>query len=121
ITRIVEKQLGEELDLPTRIRPPRLDMPTKFTGVDDHTAFIRWLEKLVAWMRTMLYGGPEADSYRVSILKNLLDGVALEWYIDFVENYKANPSDTLDFIGVLCALHRRFITTATAHHALRDF
>jgi hypothetical protein len=70
-------------------------------------------------MRTMFYGGSDADEYRVSVLKNLLDGVALEWYINFVENDKTGES--LNFISILCALHHRFITTATAHHALRDF
>ncbi|KAJ7077331.1 hypothetical protein B0H15DRAFT_752330, partial [Mycena belliarum] len=122
ITRIVDRQLGEELQLPARIRPPKLDTPPKFTGIDDHVEFLKWLEKLVAWMRTSFYGGPDADEYRVSILKNLLDGVALEWYIDFIENYDNNRTNApVDFISILCALHRRFITTATAHHALRDF
>ncbi|KAJ7075595.1 hypothetical protein B0H15DRAFT_750965, partial [Mycena belliarum] len=122
ISRIVDRQLGEELHLPARIRPPKLDTPPKFTGIDDHIEFIKWLERLVAWMRTSFYGGPDADEYRVSILKNLLDGIALEWYIDFVDNqHVGRQHGPTDFIGVLCALHRRFITTATAHHALRDF
>ncbi|KAJ7712314.1 hypothetical protein B0H16DRAFT_1234961, partial [Mycena metata] len=105
--------------LPSRIRAPKLDTPPKFTGTDDHLAYIRWVETLVGWMRTMLYGGsdPDTDSFRVSILKNLLDGVALQWYLDFVES--ANPP--VEFAGVLCGLYHRFITTATAHHALRDF
>ncbi|KAJ7086894.1 hypothetical protein B0H15DRAFT_755975, partial [Mycena belliarum] len=122
ITRIVDRQLGEELNLPARIRPPKLDTPPKFTGTDNHVEFIKWLERLVAWMRTSFYGGPDADEYRVSILKNLLDGAALEWYIEFIDNNRPESSeDQVEFIEVLCALHRRFITTATAHHALRDF
>ncbi|KAJ7434252.1 hypothetical protein B0H11DRAFT_1656206, partial [Mycena galericulata] len=120
IARIVDTHLAEPLDLPARIKPPKLDTPAKFTGTDDHMGFIRWVEKLSAWMRTMMYGGPgAADEFRVSVLKNLLDGVALEWYIEFVSNTPHNES--CDFIGTLCALHRRFITTATAHHALREF
>ncbi|KAJ7717217.1 hypothetical protein B0H16DRAFT_1232957, partial [Mycena metata] len=105
--------------LPSRIRSPKLDTPAKFSGPDDHTAYMRWVETLVGWMRTMMYGGsdPDTDSFRVSVLKNLLDGVAVEWYIDFVE--KSDPP--MDFAGVLCGLHHRFITTATVHHALRDF
>ncbi|KAJ7026308.1 hypothetical protein C8F04DRAFT_1190630 [Mycena alexandri] len=115
----VERALGEVLNLPSRIRSPKLDTPSKFSGTDDHLAYICWIETMVGWMRTMLYGGsdPDTDSFRVSVLKNLLDGVALEWYLDFVES--AEPP--MDFTGVLCGLHHRFITTATAHHALRDF
>ncbi|KAJ7640211.1 hypothetical protein B0H17DRAFT_1149061 [Mycena rosella] len=83
--------------------------------------FVRWIEKLAAWMRTMFYGGADTDRYRVSILKNLLDGVALEWYIDFVESSDVNSTNPSDFVGILYALHHRFITTATTHHALHDF
>ncbi|KAJ7652768.1 hypothetical protein DFH06DRAFT_899548, partial [Mycena polygramma] len=108
---------------PCQNQGTRLDSPPKFTGVDDHPAFIRWLEKLVSWMRTMFYGGsdPDTDKYRVSILKNLLEGIALQWYIDFVDSPAKGVEPPEDFIGVVCALHRRFITTATAHQALRDF
>ncbi|KAJ7689693.1 hypothetical protein B0H17DRAFT_861837, partial [Mycena rosella] len=65
--------------LPSHVKPPKLDTPTRFTGTDDHLAFIRWIEKVASWMRTMFYGGPDVDKYRVSLLKNLLHGVALEW------------------------------------------
>ncbi|KAJ7067714.1 hypothetical protein B0H15DRAFT_747893, partial [Mycena belliarum] len=121
IRRIIDKQLAEELNLPVRIKPPKLDTPQKFTGVDDHIKFIRWLERIASWMRTMFYGGPDIDEYRVTVLKGLLDGIALEWYIDFVEIDSTDNTMDKDFVGILCALHRRFITTATAHHALRDF
>ncbi|KAJ6479868.1 hypothetical protein DFH09DRAFT_1341621 [Mycena vulgaris] len=121
ISRIIDRQLGTELVLPSKVKPPKINTPPQFTGTDDHLGFLRWLEKLVSWMRTMFYGGPEVDEYRVTVLKNLLDGVALEWYIDFVENYHVGPDMPRDFTSILCALHRRFITTATAHHALRDF
>ncbi|KAJ7068950.1 hypothetical protein B0H15DRAFT_807348 [Mycena belliarum] len=119
IRRIVDRQLGEELVLPVRVKPPKLDTPRKFTGVDDHMEFIRWLERTVSWMRTMFYGGPDIDEYRVTVLKSLLEGVALDWYIDFVENEDSDVHQ--GFVDILCSLHRRFITTATAHHALRDF
>ncbi|KAJ7601424.1 hypothetical protein DFH06DRAFT_1154129 [Mycena polygramma] len=124
IARIIEKHLSEVLNVPARVKPPKLDTPPKYSGLDDHLKFMRWVEKLASWMRAMFYGGTEddVDSYRLSVLKNLLDGVALEWYMDFVDN-PANRSEhpDLDFTGVLCELHHRFITTATAHHALREF
>ncbi|KAJ7151167.1 hypothetical protein C8R46DRAFT_1229440 [Mycena filopes] len=123
ITDIIGRHLNEEIILPSRIKSPRLENPTKFTGTDDHQGFIKWLEQLAAWMRTMFYGGsdPDTDRYRVSVLKNLLAGSALEWYIEFVENDKYGSSAPFSFVGVLCALHRRFISTATAQQALRDF
>ncbi|KAJ7610565.1 hypothetical protein DFH06DRAFT_1345970 [Mycena polygramma] len=121
IARIVDKHLGKVLVVPSHVKPPKLDVPSKFSGVDDHLAFMRWVERLASWMRAMFYGGSDddVDEYRVAILKNLLDGVALEWYMDFVDTATANSD--LDFTSVLCELHRRFITTATTHHAIRDF
>ncbi|KAF8178813.1 hypothetical protein K438DRAFT_1977660 [Mycena galopus ATCC 62051] len=123
ISKIVEKHLGEELIVPSRIKAPKLDTPVKYTGTNDHLTFIRWVEALTAWMRTMFYGrsDPAVDKYRVSVLKNLLSDTALQWYIDFVEAPSPESPVPEDFVGVLCALHRRFITTATAHQALRDF
>ncbi|KAJ7684854.1 hypothetical protein DFH06DRAFT_969191, partial [Mycena polygramma] len=121
IARIIDKHLGKVLVVPSHVKPPKLDVPSKFSGADDHPAFMRWIERLASWMRAMFYGGSDddVDEYRVAVLKNLLDGVALEWYMDFVD--KTTDESDLDFIGVLCELHHRFITTATAHHALRDF
>ncbi|KAJ7163031.1 hypothetical protein C8R46DRAFT_811291, partial [Mycena filopes] len=123
IAAVVDKHLGEEMILPPRIKSPRLENPPKFSGTDDHQAFMKWIEQLVAWMRTMFYGGsdPDTDRYRVSVLKNLLGGSALDWYIESIENGSIDSYPNLDFVGVLCALHRRFISTATAQHALRAF
>ncbi|KAJ7603436.1 hypothetical protein DFH06DRAFT_1350198 [Mycena polygramma] len=104
ISCIVDKHLSRVLVVPSHVKPPKLDVPSKFSG-----------------MRAMFYGGSDddVDEYRVAILKNLLDGVALEWYMDFIDDARANSD--LGFTSVLCELHRRFITTATAHHAIRDF
>ncbi|KAJ7612426.1 hypothetical protein DFH06DRAFT_1147149 [Mycena polygramma] len=121
IARIVDKHLSRVLVVPSHVKPPKLDVPSKFSGVDDHLAFMRWVKRLASWMQAMFYGGSDddVDEYRVAILKNLLDGVALEWYMDFVDD--ASASSELDFTSVLCELHRIFITTAMAHHAIRDF
>ncbi|KAF8128777.1 hypothetical protein K438DRAFT_1789428 [Mycena galopus ATCC 62051] len=123
IAKIVDKHLGEELIVPSRIKAPKLDTPAKYAGTNDHLTFIRWIESLTAWMRTMFYGGsdPAIDKYRVSVLKNLLSDTALQWYIDFVDAPSPGIQVLEDFMGVLCALHQRFITTSTAHQALRDF
>ncbi|KAF8145493.1 hypothetical protein K438DRAFT_1991784 [Mycena galopus ATCC 62051] len=123
IAKIVEKHLGEELIVPSRIKAPKLDTPAKYSGTNDHLTFIRWVEALTAWMRTMFYGraDPAVDKYRVSVLKNLLSETALQWYIDFVDAPLPESPVPEDFVGVLCAIHRRFITTSTAHQALRDF
>ncbi|KAJ7186094.1 hypothetical protein C8R46DRAFT_880792, partial [Mycena filopes] len=123
IADIIGRHLDEEIILPSRIKSPKLDNPPKFVGLDDHQGYIKWLEQLASWMRTMFYGGsdPDTDKYRISVLKNLLAGSALEWYIEFVETARLGTGSPISFVGVLCSLHRRFISTATAQQALRDF
>jgi hypothetical protein len=70
-------------------------------------------------MRAQFYCGPDLDEYRVTLLKTLLDGPALEWFIDHV---KAEDEDMeMDFTTIVCSLHHRFVTAATAQQASRDF
>ncbi|KAJ6485364.1 hypothetical protein C8R47DRAFT_1072721 [Mycena vitilis] len=82
---IIHRQVGEELDVPSRIRVPRLSSPSKFSGTNDHRAFIDWLQEVATWMRASFMGGPGADRYRVTVLKTLLVGLALQWFVDYVE------------------------------------
>ncbi|KAF8160133.1 hypothetical protein K438DRAFT_1985931 [Mycena galopus ATCC 62051] len=123
ISKIVEKHLSEELIVPSHIKPPKLDTPTKYTGANDHLTFMRWIESLTVWMRTMFYGrsDPALYKYRVSVPKNLLSDTALQWYIDFVDAPLTENPIPEDFMRALCALHRRFITISTPHQVLRDF
>ncbi|KAJ7658302.1 hypothetical protein DFH06DRAFT_1327582 [Mycena polygramma] len=101
---IIYRQVGEELsDLSIRIKAPRLDNPAKYAGDNSHTDFITWLEGLVTWMRASFMGGPgAADRYRITTRTG----------------HSAIP---YDFASIICAMHRRFVTAATAQKASREF
>ncbi|KAJ7488628.1 hypothetical protein B0H11DRAFT_2230160 [Mycena galericulata] len=123
IGHIIQRQVGEPLEeLPSRIRAPKLDPPTKFSGANDHVGFLSWTESTTTWMRASFMGGPgQADQYRITVLKTLLSGSALQWFIDYVETRSGQSSIPYDFTSIMCALHRRFVTAATAQKASREF
>ncbi|KAJ7233735.1 hypothetical protein B0H12DRAFT_1076527 [Mycena haematopus] len=57
-----------------------MDAPGKFAGKNNHAAFVIWVETVCTWMRAQFYGGTSdaMDWYRITILKTLLSGSALE-------------------------------------------
>ncbi|KAJ7735405.1 hypothetical protein DFH07DRAFT_780023 [Mycena maculata] len=71
---------------------------------------------------TDFFGGPSIAPYHIVVLKTLIEGPALEWFVDYVESRPGHVSETqYDFASILCALHHRFITAATAQQASRNF
>ncbi|KAJ7604882.1 hypothetical protein DFH06DRAFT_1150829 [Mycena polygramma] len=118
---LLHRQVGEELDVPLRIRTPRLSSPSKFTGTNDHQAFVDWLQEVATWMRASFMGGPAADGYRITVLKTLLNGAALQWFVDYVETRNGDSVIPYEFDSIICAMHRRFITAATAQKATQEF
>ncbi|KAK7017641.1 hypothetical protein R3P38DRAFT_2540176, partial [Favolaschia claudopus] len=122
IRELLDRQLGEELNLPARVKPPKLDSPEKYSGdVNDSVHFMGYFGRLATWMRAQFFGGPELDSYRVTLLKALLIGNAAEWFADYVEGRNGTILVPYDFVSIVCALHRRFITVATAQKASQAF
>ncbi|KAJ7231247.1 hypothetical protein C8J57DRAFT_1251325 [Mycena rebaudengoi] len=61
------------------------------------------------------YCGPELDDYHITLLKTLLDGHSLEWFIDNIETEDEDME--VDFTTMVCTLHHRFITVAMAQQA----
>ncbi|KAJ7277821.1 hypothetical protein C8J57DRAFT_1222609 [Mycena rebaudengoi] len=94
IATLISQQVGDLLDLPSRIKPPKLDQPGKYTGGNDHGKLISWVERLVTWMRAMQYSGPEASvaNFWVTMLRMFLDGPVLDWYLEYIENISSNPT-----------------------------
>ncbi|KAJ7040898.1 hypothetical protein C8F04DRAFT_1177504 [Mycena alexandri] len=122
IAAIIHRQVGEVLDVPSRIKALKLPSPSMFSGsVNDPAAILTYVETMATWMRAQFMGGPEADTYRVTLLKTLLTGNALEWFIEHVEGQNGPVTVPYEFTSVVCALHRRFITFATAEKASRAF
>ncbi|KAJ7017110.1 hypothetical protein C8F04DRAFT_1200951 [Mycena alexandri] len=122
IAAIIHRQVGEVLEVPSRIKAPKLASPPLFSGnVNDPSAFLTYIETVTTWMRAQFMGGAEADIYRVTLLKTLLTSNALEWFIEHVEGQNGPSTVPYKFTSVVCALHRRFITFATAEKASRAF
>ncbi|KAJ7759669.1 hypothetical protein B0H16DRAFT_1720456 [Mycena metata] len=122
IRTIVFRAVGEELsNVPSRVRSPKLDNPSKFSGMNSHTAFIAWLEELTTWMKASFMGGKGCACYRVTILKTYLTGSALQWFSDYVEPRIGQSLIEYEFSSILCAMHQRFITAATAQKATQEF
>ncbi|KAJ7473043.1 hypothetical protein B0H11DRAFT_2236589 [Mycena galericulata] len=108
IADIIYRQVGEAIVVPPHVRSPRMASPDTFSGDEnDHVLFTRYLEKLVTWMRASLYGGPELDEFRITILKTYLVGNALEWFLDYVEPTGHSSTVPHDFTSIVCAMHRR--------------
>ncbi|KAK7021146.1 hypothetical protein R3P38DRAFT_2533741, partial [Favolaschia claudopus] len=122
IREFIHRQLGQALDLPARIKPPKLPTPDLYSGdKNDPVEFMNHFEGMATWMNAQFLGGPEADGYRVTLLKSLLTGNARDWFMDYVEGRNGPRMVPYDFTSIVCALHRRFITAATAQKASRVF
>ncbi|KAJ7447857.1 hypothetical protein B0H11DRAFT_2248032 [Mycena galericulata] len=120
---IIHRQVGEAPpDLGARFRAPKIDVPRKYAGANDHPEFTNWVEEITTWMNASFLGGPgAADRYRITLLKTMLSGTALQWFKDYVETRTGVSDIPYDFASIICAMHRRFVTTATAQRATRDF
>jgi hypothetical protein len=57
------------------------------------------------WMWVQFYCGPELDDYHITLLKTLLDGHSLEWFIDNIETEDEDME--VDFTTMVCTLHHR--------------
>ncbi|KAJ6474580.1 hypothetical protein C8R47DRAFT_1076194 [Mycena vitilis] len=118
----IEHRIGERIELPPHVRPAKIDNRSRYSGQDDHETFMTSLEKFLAWMRTCGYGGPELDTYRISLLSGVfLEGDALQWFTTEIDNPRFPGRNQLDFIGIICALHHRYVKSASAQHASRAF
>ncbi|KAJ6482239.1 hypothetical protein DFH09DRAFT_1107375 [Mycena vulgaris] len=105
------------------IRAPKVDAPTKYAGADDVDIFMKFVEMLCTWLRSQLLGGyePVVDTFQLTMLKLYLIGPALDWFIQSVNSAHFAPSERMSFADALCALHRRFVTTANAQRATKAF
>jgi hypothetical protein len=108
ISSLIYRQVGEELlNVPARIRSPKLESPSKYAGTNNHRMFLNWVEEITTWMRASFMGGPgPADEYRITVMKAYLSGTALQWFIDYVEPRNGHSLIPYDFTSIVCAMHR---------------
>ncbi|KAJ7177670.1 hypothetical protein C8R46DRAFT_1212417 [Mycena filopes] len=119
IERMIDRQLGEAMDAPPRV--PKLRDPPVYKGDDNDTEFFTWFGKLCTWLQGNALGGPKYDGYRILYLKSALDSHAIEWFTSEVEPSNRASDIPYEFEAIICALHRRFVTSATAVRATKEF
>ncbi|KAF8146264.1 hypothetical protein K438DRAFT_1990903 [Mycena galopus ATCC 62051] len=119
ISRVIERQLGEVMEAPPKA--PRMRDPPMYKGDDDDEAFMAWLGRLVTFLQGYSLGGPKYDTNRIVYLKSALDSHALEWFASEVEPIDRDSDIPYEFESIICAMHRRFVTSATATKATQDF
>ncbi|KAJ7433442.1 hypothetical protein B0H11DRAFT_1614915, partial [Mycena galericulata] len=102
-------------------RAPKMNNPPTFKGEDDDAIFLPWLGKLCTWLQGYGLGGPKYDGHRIIYLKTALDGHALEWFHHEVEPLDRESDIPYEFEEIICALHRRFVTSATAQRATKEY
>ncbi|KAJ6517366.1 hypothetical protein C8R47DRAFT_1063055 [Mycena vitilis] len=118
----IDHRIGTRIELPPHVRPAKVDNRARYGGQDDHEVFMATLEKFLGWMRTSGYGGPELDTYRISLLSGVfLEGDTLQWFTTEVDNPRYPGRNQLDFTEIICALHRRYVKSASAQRATRAF
>ena len=120
IIRNIRYKVGQALPpLPDGAKQPKIEMPDKYSGTNDHQAFYRWLDGVLNWMRAYNLCGHDADFHRLRYLRQHLTKDAEEWYVREIDHpsIESIPS----FEDVICAMHARFIHSNTAAKATEAF
>ncbi|KAJ6579695.1 hypothetical protein DFH09DRAFT_1077284 [Mycena vulgaris] len=109
---LVDRHIGRAMVAPPRV--PKIENPPLFRREDNDDIFMPWLGKLCTWLQGYGLGGPQYEDHRIMYLKTALDGHALEWFNTEVEPLDRESTIPFEFDTILCALHRRCVTSATA-------
>ncbi|KZP08309.1 hypothetical protein FIBSPDRAFT_710927, partial [Athelia psychrophila] len=107
--------------LPPGFKTPRISEPGKYSGDYDHQKFMDWLHDLLNWQRASNMGGPDMDATRINFLGIYLSGAANDWFFMEIDNPRRHQDDSIKFSDCICAMHRRFVRTATANNAVAEY
>ncbi|KAK7023746.1 hypothetical protein R3P38DRAFT_2779224 [Favolaschia claudopus] len=116
---MISRALSQAIRAPPR--PPKLPEPSKYRGEDDDTIFMTWLSRLCTWLQGSGLGGPDYEDSRIIYLKTSLESHAIEWFDTEVEPLTRPSEIERTFEAIVCAMHRRFVTTATATRATKEY
>ncbi|KAK7026533.1 hypothetical protein R3P38DRAFT_2777292 [Favolaschia claudopus] len=116
---MINRALGQAIRAPPR--PPKLPEPSKYKGEDDDTTFMTWLSRLCTWLQGNGLGGPDYEDSRIVYLKTSLESHAIEWFDTEVEPLTRPSEIDHSFEAIVCAMHRRFVTSATATRATKEY
>ena len=114
VRRNVEWKVGNPITAPMGAKHPKISEPNKYSGNRSHDNFCNWLDQFLNWLRAHYISGIESDGTRINLLGNYLDGAALDWYAAEIDNPDMRAGSPILFIDAICALHTRFVHTATA-------
>ncbi|KAI1788260.1 hypothetical protein LXA43DRAFT_1063722 [Ganoderma leucocontextum] len=97
-------KVGQQMPpLPEGAKQPKVEMPEKYAGANDHQKFYRWLD----------------DTHRLQYLRQHLMKEAADWYAQEVDH--PSVAATPMFEDTICALHTRFVHSNTVAKATEDF
>src|SRR6202050_1684791 len=102
-------------------KQPKMGEPSKYTGNRNHDVFIQWLNQFLNWLQSHYHCGEEADFSRLNFLGNYLEGIAANWFAADVDNPDKLSLEPMKFVDAICAMHRRFVRTATANDAVTQY
>ena len=121
IKKLVHWKVGISISAPPGAKQPKMGEPAKYAGNRNHDVFLQWLNQFLNWLRSHYYCGEDADFSRLNFLGNYVDGVAADWYAADVDNPDKMTIEPMKFVDAICAMHRRFVRTATANNAVTQY
>jgi hypothetical protein len=120
IFRLIQHKVGRERNpLPPGAKLPKIDLPDKYSGGDDHEAFVQWLSSFLNWLVAHIYCGPDMDEHRVQMLGQVVRGTAKDWYCDTIDN--PENMRPYSFAEAIMSMHERFVRTASARRTTTTF
>jgi len=120
IFRLIQHKVGRERNpLPPGAKLPKIDLPEKYSGGDDHEAFVQWLSSFLNWLVAHIYCGPDMDEHRVQMLGQVVRGTAKDWYCDTIDN--PENMRPYSFAEAIMSMHERFVRTASARRTTTTF
>lgn len=117
----IEFKVGDTIVLPPGFKTPRISEPGRYSGDHDHQKFMDWLHDLLNWQRASNMGGVGMDATRINFLGIYLTGAANDWFFMEIDNPRRHQDNSITFSDCICAMHRRFVRTATANNAVAEY
>src|ERR1700729_1921895 len=121
IQQLISWKVGRTMVAPHGSKQPKMGEPSKYASNQNHDVFIQWLNQFVNWLRSLYYCGEEADFSWLHFLGNYLEGVTADWFAADIDNPENASKAPWSFIDVICAMHCRFVRTATANNAVSQY
>ena len=121
IKKLIQWKVGVSLSAPPGAKQPKMGEPAKYSGNRNHDVFLQWLNQFLNWLRSHYYCGEEADFSRLNFLGNYVEGIAADWYAADIDNPEKMTVIPMKFVDAICAMHRRFVRTATANNAVTQY